>query len=163
MVGKTSLWATGNMCLDVNTTLVVTAIAAFNSHFNIFIKTNGSFLYPSYFVSYLIATEALSEINVDLIEPLPESRGHRYIFTICDRFTKACFAFALSDTKSDTIATYFLNHYIGIFGVPKVLITDNAPYFTSYSWTKFMSFLGIHHKLITPYHCQSNGLVERFN
>ena len=26
-----------------------------------------------------------------------------------------------------------------------------------------MSFLGIHHKLITPYHCQSNGLVEKFN
>ena len=59
------------------------------------------------FVSYPISTEALSEINVDLIGPLPESRGHRYIFTICDRFTKACFAFALPDTKSDTIATYF--------------------------------------------------------
>ena len=27
-------------------------------------------------VSYPIATEALSEINVDLIGPLPESRGH---------------------------------------------------------------------------------------
>ena len=115
------------------------------------------------FVSYPTATDALSEINLDLIGPLPENRGHRYIFTISDRFTKACFTFALPDTKSDTIATYFLNHYIGIFGVPKVLITDNAPYFTSYSWTKFMSFLGIHHKLITPYHCQSNGLVERFN
>ena len=62
------------------------------------------------FVSYPISIEALNEINVDLIGPLPESRGHRYIFTICDRFTKACFAFALSDTKSDTIATYFLNH-----------------------------------------------------
>ena len=51
------------------------------------------------FVSYPLATEALSEINVDLIGPLPESRGHRYIFTICDRFTKACFAFALPGYK----------------------------------------------------------------
>ena len=33
------------------------------------------------FVSFPIATEALSEINVDLIGPLPESRVHRYIFT----------------------------------------------------------------------------------
>ena len=115
------------------------------------------------YASYPIATEVLSELNVDLIGPLPESRGHRYIFTICDRFTKACFAFALPDTKSDTIATYFLNHYVAIFGLPKVIITDNASYFTSYSWTKFMSFLGVHHKFITPYHCQSNGLVERFN
>ena len=82
------------------------------------------------FVSYPIATEALSEINVDLIGPLPESHGYQYTFTICDRFTKAWFAFALPDTKIDAIATYFLNHYIGIFGVPKVHITDNAPYFT---------------------------------
>ena len=115
------------------------------------------------FVSYLITTKALSEINVDLIGPLPKSHGDHHIFTICNCFTKACFAFALPDTKGDTIATYFLNHYVGIFGVAKVLTTDNAPYFTSYSWTKFMSFLGVHHKLITPYHCQSNGLVERFN
>ena len=34
------------------------------------------------FVSYPIATDALSEINVDLIGPLPENRDHRYIFTI---------------------------------------------------------------------------------
>ena len=26
-----------------------------------------------------------------------------------------------------------------------------------------MSFFGVYHKLITPYHCQSNRLVERFN
>ena len=51
------------------------------------------------FVSYPTATDALSEINLDLIGPLPENRGHRYIFTISDRFTKACFAFALPDTK----------------------------------------------------------------
>ena len=62
------------------------------------------------FVSYPIATEALSAINVDLIGPLPESRGHCYIFTICDCFTKACFAFALSDTKNNIFARYFLNH-----------------------------------------------------
>ena len=30
----------------------------------------------AHFVSYSIATEALSEINVDLIGPLPESRGY---------------------------------------------------------------------------------------
>ena len=62
------------------------------------------------FVSYPIATKTLKEINVDLIGLLPESRCHRYIFAVCDCFTKACFAFALLDTKSDTIATYFLNH-----------------------------------------------------
>ena len=48
-------------------------------------------------VSYPVPTEALSEINVYLIGPLPESRGDQYIFTICDRFTEACFAFELPE------------------------------------------------------------------
>ena len=47
--------------------------------------------------------------------------------------------------------------------MPKVLITDNARYFTSYSWIKFVSFFDVHHKLITSYHCQNPELVERFN
>ena len=34
------------------------------------------------FASYLIATEALSEINVDLIGTLSASRGQQYTFTI---------------------------------------------------------------------------------
>ena len=63
------------------------------------------------------------------------------MLTITDRFTKGNFAIAIPDAKSDTIATYFLNQYISMFGVPKVIITDNAPYFKSYSWSKFMSFL----------------------
>ena len=48
-------------------------------------------------VSYPIPTKALSEINVYLIGPLTESHVDQYIFTICDRFTEACFAFALPE------------------------------------------------------------------
>ena len=112
---------------------------------------------------YPPATQAFDELNLDLIGPLPPSRGYHYILTITDRFTKGNFAIAIPDAKSDTIATYFLNQYISMFGVPKIIVTDNASYFTSYSWSKFMSFLNVKHKFITPYHCQSNGMVERFN
>ena len=108
-------------------------------------------------------TQAFEELNLDLIGPLPPSRGYRHILTITDRFTKGCFAIALPDTKSDTIATYFMNQYVSLFGVPRMIVTDNAAYFTSYSWSKFMTFLNVNHKFITPYHSQSNGMVERFN
>ena len=108
-------------------------------------------------------TQAFEEFNLDLIGPLPPSRGYRHILTITDRFTKGCFAIALPDTKSDTIATYFMNQYVSFFGVPRIIVTDNAAYFTSYSWSKFMTFLNVNHKFITPYHSQSNGMVERFN
>ena len=108
-------------------------------------------------------TQAFEELNLDLIGPLSPSRGYRHILTITDRFTKGCFAIALPDTKSDTIATYFMNQYVSLFGVPRMIVTDNAAYFTSYSWSKFMTFLNVNHKFITPYHSQSNGMVERFN
>ena len=108
-------------------------------------------------------TQAFQELNIDLIGPLPPSKGYRYIFTITDHYTKENFAFAVPDTKSDTLATYFLNHYVSLIGVPRVIITDNASYFTSYNWSKFMTFLNVKLKFITPYHCQANGMVERFN
>ena len=37
-------------------------------------------------------TQAFEELNLDLIGPLPPSRGYRHILTITDRFTKGCFA-----------------------------------------------------------------------
>jgi len=113
--------------------------------------------------SYPPPTQAFEELNLDLIGPLPPARGYRHILTITDRFTKGCFAIAVPDTKSDTIATYFMNQYVSLFGVPRTIVTDNAAYFTSYSWSKFMNFLNVQHKFITAYHSQSNGMVERFN
>jgi len=87
------------------------------------------------------------------LEPLPPSRGYRYILTITDRFTKGNFAIAIPDTKADTIVTYFLNQYVSLFGIPRLIITHNASYFSSYSWSKLMAYLNIKHKFITPYHC----------
>ena len=109
------------------------------------------------------SNQAFEDLHLDLIGPLPPARGYHYILTITDRFTKGSFAIAIPDCKSDTIATYFLNQYIALFGVPKTIVTDNASYFSSYSWSKFMSFLNVKQKFITPYHCQANGMVERFN
>ena len=113
--------------------------------------------------SYPPPNQAFDELNIDIIGPLPVSKGYRYILTVSDRFTKGCFAIALPDTKSDTIATYFLNQYVALFGVPRVIVTDNASYFTSYTWTKFMTFLNVKHQFITAYHCQANGAAENFN
>ena len=82
---------------------------------------------------------------------------------VSDHFTKGCFAIALPDTKSDTIAICFLNQYVALFGVPRVIVTDNASYFRSYTWTKFMTFLNVEHQFISAYHCQANGAAENFN
>ena len=47
------------------------------------------------------------------------------------------------------------------FGVPRVLVTDNAPEFTSRELNEFCRINGIAKKESPPYHPQSNGVAER--
>ena len=47
-------------------------------------------------------------------------------------------------------------------GLPRELVSDNGPQFTSQQFTKFMSTNGIRHVTSSPYHPASNGAVERF-
>ena len=50
---------------------------------------------------------------------------------------------------------------LSLFGVPKLLRTDNASYFRSEVFEEFMKNLGITHRKITPLHPQANAEVER--
>jgi hypothetical protein len=48
-------------------------------------------------------------------------------------------------------------------GMPRVLLSDNGPQFTSAFWTEFFSLLQTDIRLTSSYHPQSNGQTERFN
>ena len=50
----------------------------------------------------------------------------------------------------------FANH-----GIPRKVVTDNGPTFTSYEFQEFMQKNGIVHVKSAPYHPLSNGLAER--
>ena len=113
--------------------------------------------------SYSLPYQAFDELIIDITGHLPVAKGCRYILTISDGFTKRCFAIALPDTKSDTIATYFFIHYVTLFDVPRIIVTDNVSHFTSYTSTKFMTFLNVKHRFITAYHCQANGVAKNCN
>ena len=45
------------------------------------------------------------------------------------------------------------------FGVPREIVTDGGPQFTSHLINKLVEKYGIHHIITTPYHPQSNGQV----
>ncbi|MBW0511756.1 hypothetical protein O181_051471 [Austropuccinia psidii MF-1] len=64
------------------------------------------------------------------------------------------------DTAMDT-ALLFLNNIISTCGVPKIIISDRNPKFTSEFWTNLYDMLGTKLTFSTAYHPQKNGLSER--
>jgi transposase InsO family protein len=49
------------------------------------------------------------------------------------------------------------------FGTPRILISDGGTHFTRKNFKKFLSKLGIEHRVATAYHPQTNGQAETSN
>ncbi|XP_052749773.1 uncharacterized protein K02A2.6-like [Galleria mellonella] len=47
------------------------------------------------------------------------------------------------------------------FGLPKIIVSDNGPQFTSHEFENYCKQYGILHIRVSPYHPRSNGLAER--
>ena len=78
-----------------------------------------------------------------------------------DHFTKHVMAYVTTNQTSKT-ATKFLYHgYILIFGATARLLSDRVANFMSSIIDEMCKLLGIKNLQTTPYHTQTNGLVER--
>ena len=101
---------------------------------------------------------------MDILGPLPETeRGNRYILVIGDYFTRWKEVFAMKDMEAVTVAKFLVYDVICHFGVPDSLHTDQGKNFESAPIKEICQLLGIQKTSTTPYHPQSDGLVERFH
>ena len=102
-------------------------------------------------------------IHIDLVGPLPPSKGHTYLLTMVDRFTRWPEAVPLVDMTADTVARAFVASWVSRLGVPSTITTDRGRQFESHLWVKLMRLLGTNRIRTTAYHPCANGLVERFH
>ncbi|KAF2343806.1 Integrase catalytic core, partial [Trinorchestia longiramus] len=100
-------------------------------------------------------------VHLDLVGPLPQSRGHSYLLTIIDRFSRWIEAIPIPDIKTDTVARAFVHCWVSRFGVPLSITHDRGAQFTSKLWTDISCLLGCSTISTTAFHSQSNGLIER--
>jgi len=101
---------------------------------------------------------------MDILGPLPVSeKGHKYILVISDYFTKWTEAYPMPNMEAATIATLFVHNFVCRFGAPDFVHTDQGRNFESTLMSEICKLLGIVKTRTTPYHPQSDGLVERFN
>ena len=102
-------------------------------------------------------------IAIDFAGPLPRTKqGKKYILVLMDYATRWPEAKAVSAPTSRTAADMILDMCC-CFGVPKEILTDRGSHFVNSLLKTIYTKLGIRHITTTPYHPQTDGMVERFN
>ena len=118
---------------------------------------------PAPLISLPIIEEPFQRIAMDIVGPLPRSRsGKRYVLVVCDYATRYPEAIPLHSIDAEHIAEELMKLFARV-GVPKEILTDQGSNFTSQLLGEVYRLLHIHPIRTSPYHPQTDGLVERFN
>jgi transposase InsO family protein len=102
-------------------------------------------------------------LHIDIVGPLPVSKGFRYLLTIIDRFTRWIEVVPLVDITADTVCHAVYNEWISRYGCPLRFTSDQGRQFESNLFKKFSELFGITLYRTTAYHPQCNGMVERMH
>ena len=110
-----------------------------------------------------IIAEPFSRMAMDIVGPLPKSRaGNKYLLVLCDYATRYPEAVPLKNIDAEHVAEELINVFARV-GVPQEILTDQGSNFTSQLLAEIYWLLHVHAIRTSPYHPQTDGLVERFN
>ena len=112
----------------------------------------------------LITGDPWERVSIDITGPHPKSsRGHEYILTLIDHFTKWGEAFPIRNHTAPTVVKQLVSQVFTRFGCPKQLLSDQGPEFDSVLMTELCKSLHIDKVRTSPYKASTNGAVERFH
>ncbi|KAJ9519158.1 hypothetical protein QJQ45_007709 [Haematococcus lacustris] len=105
------------------------------------------------------------QVSMDLITQLPvTSAGHDAIVVFVDKLTKMIHTVPTTTTVSaPELAQLFFDSVFKYHGLPKVIISDRDPRFTSNFWQQLFAKTGTHLNISTANHPQTDGQTERAN
>ena len=98
---------------------------------------------------------------LDVCDSTPD--GYRYILVIADYFSKWTEAFPIKDKCADTVVDVLVDKIILRFGMPLVIHSDQGREFENGLMKSLCTLLGCVKTHTSPYHPESDGMVERFN
>ncbi|XP_063244803.1 uncharacterized protein LOC134546161 [Bacillus rossius redtenbacheri] len=113
--------------------------------------------------SFIPPSSRFDHVHLDLVRPLPSSRGFRYCLTMVDRFSRWPEAIPVENIEATTVARAFFTTLVAHFGAPLRATTDQGRQFTSSLFAAFAALVGMTHLQTTAYHSASNGMVERLH
>src|SRR5436189_469121 len=108
--------------------------------------------------------EPFERIGIDFVGPLERTKkGNRYILVVTDYLTKWSEAKAMKEATAKNVVEFIYQEVICRHGCPRVILSDRGTHFRNELVDGLCEKFEIKHKLSSPYHPQTNGLVERFN
>jgi hypothetical protein len=104
-------------------------------------------------------------VTMDFITGLPRtSKQHDSIMVVVDKLTKAAHFIPLKTThRAADVADIFLKEVACLHGIPKTIVSDRDPKFTSNFWKGLFKGFGTNLNFSTTYHPESDGQTERVN
>ncbi|CAH1254301.1 GIN1 [Branchiostoma lanceolatum] len=103
-------------------------------------------------------------IAIDIVGPLPKtSLGNKYVLVLSDYFSKWVEVFPMADETAATVARVIFEGWVCVHGPPERIHTDQGRNFESTLLAELCKFMRVGKTRTTPYHPQSDGMVERFN
>ena len=100
---------------------------------------------------------------MDIIGRLDQSKnGNKYALVLCDCTTRYPEAVPLKNVDAEATSEAITKVFT-CFGIPREVLTDKGSNFMSELLGEVFSLLDISHIKTSPYHLQTDGLVERFN
>ena len=106
-----------------------------------------------------VPDQRFKALHLDIVGPLPESQGHRFLLSIFDRCSRWIEAYPLKRGSSEEVARAFMN-FVSRFGHPGSACSDNGNSFVSNLWKDVMNSFGIKVAYTPAYHAQTNGAIE---
>lgn len=100
---------------------------------------------------------AMNTLFVDLIGPLVRSKkNNQYLLVSTDGYSKYVWLTPIRNCTTILITCKLEELIFYNFGVPQILVTDNASYFRSHSFKLFTFKNFIEHRTKGPYRTASN-------
>jgi hypothetical protein len=104
-------------------------------------------------------------VTMDLITQLPQSAaGHDAIFVVVDKLTKYVYYIpTVTAVTAVKLAELCIHHVVRYRGIPRCIVSDRDPRFTSIFWQSLWQQLGTKLSMSTAFHPQTDGQTERAN
>jgi hypothetical protein len=103
-------------------------------------------------------------VTMDFVEGLPTSGSANSIMVVVDKFTRFAHFIPLHHPfTAAKVAAAYLDNVFKLHSMPKVMVSDRDPIFTSRFWKELFSLMGNELRMSTAHHPRTDGQSKRVN